>query len=361
MSVINQMLRELDARGAGVSNAPAVPVPASVNRRVRGLPVAAGLLVLAALGALGYGLGKGAPDQSLPPVLAAPKPLLLDPLPVARTSVPPVAQEAPQSVPLPSSPSVPPAAVPEMQNPPVLPSIRMAMSLAVDPSQPALKASTSGQPSQVLPVQPNPLDTDAGKATVIKKVIALSPEEEAQRLQDESQSLRRAGKLEAAVAKYQQALARHPGMSGVRLQLAEMLLETGSSEAALQVLQAGYAYQPNDTLAIASGRMLAELGRRDEALDWLARARTGLRPADRALMGALLAQVQRYEESVKAYQRALVADPDRGGWLLGLGVSLESLGRTEEARAAYQKALQRGEFKPEVIEFLRKKTGELGL
>ncbi|MDO9008385.1 MAG: tetratricopeptide repeat protein, partial [Thiobacillus sp.] len=118
------------------------------------------------------------------------------------------------------------------------------MSLAVDPSQPALKAATSGQPSQVLPVQPNPLDTDAGKATVIKKVIALSPEEEAQRLQDESQSLRRAGKLEAAVAKSQQALARHPGMSGARLQLAEMLLEKGNSEAALQALQAGYAYQP---------------------------------------------------------------------------------------------------------------------
>ena len=357
MSVINQMLRELDARGAGVSDAPAVPVSVAVNRRVRGLPVAAAGLVLA-LGVLGYWLGMSAPDQSLPPVLTTPKPRSLDLLPEARTRAPPVAQNAPQSVPQPSSPSVHSAAAPETQNPPVLPSIRKAMSLAVDPPQPALKTALSNQPPQVLPVQAHPLDTDAGKATVINKVIALSAEDEARQLQDEAQRFHRAGKLEAAVAKYQQALARHPGMSGARLQLAETLLETSNSEAALQVLQTGYAYQPSDTLAIASGRMLAELGRRDEALDWLARGRAGLRPADLALMGALLAQAQRYDESVKAYQHALVAEPDRGGWLLGLGVSLESLGRMDEARAAYQKALQRGAFKPEVIEFLRKKTGE---
>jgi MSHA biogenesis protein MshN len=189
----------------------------------------------------------------------------------------------------------------------------------------------------------------------------LSPEAEAQLLQEEAQALRRAGKHEAAIGKYQQALARAPEMRLARLQLAEMLQGRGQADEALHVLKSGYERQPNDMLAIAAGRLLADQGERDEALSWLARGHDSLRPADFALRGALLSQAQRFDESAKAYQRALAADPDQGGWLLGLGVSLESLGRMDEARAAYRKALQRGEFKPEVVEFLRKKSGETGL
>lgn len=245
--------------------------------------------------------------------------------------------------------------MPAIQKPPALPVIRKTASPVVDPVQPDPKAAAS-EPSRVLPVKARLPEVEPEKPPVIKKMTELSPEQEERRLMEEAQDSRLSGKPGAAIAHYQQVLARHPAFSRVRLQLAELLLETGKPEDALQVLRAGHAIRPNDDLAIASGRILAEQGRRDEALDWFARGRAGLRPADLALMGALLAQAQRFDESVKAYQRALAAEPDRGGWLLGLGVSLESLGRKEEARTAYLKALQQGEFKPEVIEFLRKKT-----
>jgi MSHA biogenesis protein MshN len=109
-------------------------------------------------------------------------------------------------------------------------------------------------------------------------------------------------------------------------------------------------------LAIAIGRMLADQGQRKEALDWLARGQGGLRPADHALMGALLSQMQRHEEASQAYQRALAADPSQGGWLLGQGLALEAQGRVEEARIAYRHALERGQFKPEVTRFLRERS-----
>lgn len=149
-------------------------------------------------------------------------------------------------------------------------------------------------------------------------------------------------------------------MAGARIQLARLLQEKGQIDAALSLLKAGYEMRADDPLAIATGRLLADLGQQDTALDWLQRGGAGLRPADRALTGALLSQVHRHEAGGRAYQRALAADPGQGGWLLGLGLALEAQERTDEARMAYRNALDRGQFKPEVVQFLRERSGGSG-
>ena len=355
MSVINQMLRELDARGGAANEAPEVAIHVPVNRRDSGKLVAAGLLLAIASG-VGYWVVTGRSDQQLPPAPLLPAQGRLDAAPAPHAVVPPVVHKVLPSV-LPA-PRVEAGHAPEKQQPSAIPLIQMATSLSVDPSQPSVKAEPAIQQGVALPVQAHAEPADTNKSAVIKKMTELSPEAEAQQFYEDAQTLRRAGKPEAAVGKYRQALARDPGMRPARLQLAGLLQESGQIDEALQVLKTGYEQQPNDTLAIAAGRMLADQEQRDEALNWLVRGRAGLRPADFALMGALLSQLQRFDESVKAYQRALAADPNQGGWLLGLGLALESLGRMDEARAAYRKALERGEFKPDVIEFLQKKSGQ---
>ncbi|HQT31614.1 MAG TPA: tetratricopeptide repeat protein [Thiobacillus sp.] len=358
MSIINQMLRDLDARGEAAGEVPVSPSPAAVKQHARGLPVRVAMagVALGALGALGYWIGMATPERSVPksPVLVV--------SPETRTGAQsPAALERAPAMALVASSSVARAEVPAAPKPPALPAIRNTASPVAHPVQPAPTAAAPSEPSRVLPVKAQPSAAAPEKPPVIKKMTELSPEQEERRLIEEAQDSRLSGKPGAIIGHYQQVLARHPAFSRVRLQLAELLLEIGKPEDALQVLRAGHVIRSNDDLAIASGRILAEQGRRDEALDWFARGRAGLRPADLALVGALLAQAQRFDESVKAYQRALAAEPDRGGWLLGLGVSLESLGRTEEAKAVYLKALQQGEFKPEVIEFLRKKTDPRGV
>jgi MSHA biogenesis protein MshN len=350
MSVINQMLRELDARGGLSSDAPEVSARAPAHPGNLHKWGAMGLL-LALVAGLGYWM-MPTPAYRHAPVLATPTPPSQPDAPFAppRAAMPPADKLNPPPVPRAVKRET------EQPKPPVIPLIQMATSLSIDPPQPVAKARPLVSPPPHLPAQVQSEPAASKNASVIKKMTELSPEAEAQQSFDEAQILRRAGQTEAAIGKYRQALIRDPGMRSARLQLAGLLQEAGQFDKALLVLTTGYEQQSDDALAIAAGRMLADQGQREEALNWLKRGQAGMRPADIALMGALLSQLQRYEESARAYQRALAADPSQGGWLLGLGLALEALGRMDEARAAYRKALERGDFKPEVIDFLQKKT-----
>lgn len=343
MSVINQMLRELDARGAAV---PALPAASSgtvrASRRPAGLMLG-GLGLLAAGAAAIYWTLPVAPtvvEAPAAPVIARQEAV---PVAVVSSQVAPDIQAAPQAI---------------MAVPPGEPAIA-----AFVPFQAAVPASNIIVETSDRPIEPlalaqtvEPSVTQTAPA-VVKKMTELSPEAEAQQHYDDAQALRRGGKLDAAIGKYRQALARSPEMTSARIQLARLLQESGQADAALSLLKAGFEQRADDRLAIATGRLLADMGQRDEALDWLARGQAGLRPADHALMGALLSQAQNHEEAGRAYQRALAADPSQGGWLLGLGLALEAQGLLEEARMAYRNALERGQFKPEVIRFLRERSG----
>jgi MSHA biogenesis protein MshN len=338
MSVINQMLRDLDARGRASAAVPVAPSPPiGVTRRPVWL--ALGGMGLAAVAAIYWML----PAVSTSAAPAAPgAPVLQETQAVNRPS-------AVRTRPTPSAPVAfpSPVAAPKTQGRGPAPEAARGPTEPPSPASPGLSA----------PFQPQGPGTRQAGPAVVTQMTLLSPEAEAQQHYDDAQMLRRAGKSEAAMGEFRQALERNPAMTGARMQLARLLQEQGQADDALSLLQTGYAQRADDGLAIAAGRLLADLGQREAALDWLQRGQAGLRPADHALMGALLSQVHRYEDASRAYQRALTADPVQGGWLLGLGLALEAQGRLEEARTAYRNALEHGQFKPEVTQFLRERSG----
>ena len=286
MSVINQMLRELDARGSASSDAPEVRARAPANPRSSLKLVAVALLLALAVG-LGYWI-LGSPAQRHASVAAIPTlPRLPAAPPVPRVVAPPADSLIPSRVPrdakMETSGKPGPAAIPLIQ---------MATSLSIAPSQPAVKAGPLVSPPAHVSAQAQSEPADSKKPSVVKKMTALSPEAEAQQLFDEALMLHRAGQTEAAIGKYRQALIRDPGLRAARLQLAALLQEAGQFDKALLVLTTEYERQSDDVLAVAAGRMLADQGQREEALHWLNRGQAGMRPADIALMGALLSQLQ---------------------------------------------------------------------
>ncbi len=361
MSIINQMLRDLDARGATSNEQPATAHYALPKRNGPSTRMVATLLVLALAGGLaGYILLSDTPDkESSPAVVAAVQPRVTSPGLVAAPKPLPVLPAPPVPVEEYDRPSAPlvepvanPAPAPAELKPLVTPAVQVARPL-VAPQQPAIQA-IRGTPVPAPALAPASVTAEP---SVVKKMAELTPEMEARQLHDDAQALRRAGKIEAAMSKYRLALERQPGMRSARIQLARLVQDSGQPDAAFSLLKAGYDQKPDDGLAIAAGRLLADQGRREEALNWLERGRDGLRPADHALMGALQSQTLRYEAAVKSYQRALAADPNQGGWLLGLGLAQEAMGRIEDAHVTYRNALDRGEFKPDVVKFLRQKLG----
>lgn len=347
MSVINQMLRELDARGGTSAELPVTPIhPVGAKRRPPWLVFSGMGLLAAAAAAASHWMLHTAPAGDAP------------------QDVPVIARQEARAVNTPSD-----AAGRRMQPAPmpVLAAAEPAIVISRqpqtrEPSRARAQAATR-QPSSATS-EPAPLAQDQAtpqlEPAVVRTVTAPSPEAEAQQLYDEAQLLRGTGKADAAIVKYRQALERNPGMTGARLQLARLLQEKGRADAALEQLKAGFEQRADDALAIAAGRLLADLGQREAALEWLQRGQADLRPADHALMGALLSQAHRHEAASRAYQRALAADPGQGGWLLGLGLALEAQGRLDEARTAYRTALERGQFKPEVMQFLRERSGLSG-
>jgi MSHA biogenesis protein MshN len=361
MSIINQMLRDLDARGADSNEQAAINHQVSPRKRRSGARLLVVLFVLLSVGGLAgvWVVSNTLNQESLPPAAA-----LAPPRSVA---------QVPPAVSSPTPPVEVVTAVPVDQ--PVMPQLPAAESVIKSESAPVDRKPAEAPVAQVVRPAPPPIIQNArdvpvpaaippsvmAEPAVVKKLVETTPQMEAQQLYDDAQALRRAGKDEAARSKYRLALERDSSMRNARIQLARLLQDGGQSDAALTLLKAGYEQKPDDGFAIAAGRLLADQGRREEALNWLERGRDGLRPADHALMGALQSQTLRYEAAVKSYQRALAADPNQGGWLLGLGLAQEAMGRIEDAHVTYQHALDRGEFKPDVVKFLRQKLGMPGL
>jgi Flp pilus assembly protein TadD len=367
MSTINQMLRDLDARGANQPHPPAaleMPTAGDGFRNTVNLSrkwIWVGVLVLAAVGVGGY-FAFGTPGQRSEKTVSIPHPQPVAALmPVAPvqpnklvTAAPAaviaeVIARAPQAVDVSrNAPADMLAAVPRKAAATTLPPVAGQAVVNANKS-PALSMSRATVTETAVTRPPQ----------VIKRAVELPPEAAAQQLHDEAYALRREGRPDAARSKYREALELNPALTRARVQLAKMLHEEGESDAALALLNSGYNQQHDGALAAALGRILADRGQRADALAWFARGGGELRPADHALMAALLAQEQRHDEAIAAYQTALTAEPRKSGWLLGLGLALEAAGRREEAQIAYRQALEWGEFKPEVVKFLKERSGVL--
>lgn len=355
MSAINQMLRDLDARCTPPSQARIAPVlpradnpGGSETSRSRVLSWAV-LFAGAALTA-GYALWqtRDAPPATIA-VSAVPSATIA--VSAARVPVIPTALPAPAPPPLLAAAPLPPVAV----RPP-LPAVKpvvLAPSPEIAPAETADRLKLA-----IVPPSPTvPSASPSARSEVTKNPVEPSASAIAQQLQDDGDALRHVGKVDAASRKYREALERQPRLSGARIALAQIMIEQGEAGAGLELLGTGYEALQQPDVAVTLGRLLATRGApRADALKWLARGADALRPADHALTAALLAQEHRYDEAIRAYQRALTDEPHNGGWLLGMGLALEAADRHDEARTAYRQALTWGSFKPEVVKFLNERN-----
>jgi MSHA biogenesis protein MshN len=368
MSVINQMLKDLESR----NNRGETPTQelmqghAGENRGVRGrVPlVAAALLLLPLLGYLGWQRSAAPVPQSAPQRAAAGVEATE---PVAQRAAPPAETET-------TAVAAPPARAVETET----------EAVAAPPAPLPLVAPAEPQKSQ--PPAPRPIavaapqrasetddlgSVDAGEAdepgtesdtTIEKRIRPLRPEQLAERAYEEGYTRLQQGDRAGAETAWREGLAHDPRHIASREGLVGLYLSQGRRVEAGELLAAGVNYHPGyGQFALLAARLQVENGETAAAIATLERAveSRGQGADFLAFLAALYQRQKHFDKSVAAYQHALSQQPRNGTWWMGLGISLEGAGKPLEAIAAYNEARSSGNLPPRLMQYVEGRLATL--
>jgi MSHA biogenesis protein MshN len=362
MSLVNKMLRDLDARRAAPGERAALPAAvtplAARQESPRGREIWLGALVASvALGVAWWWFAPAAPRTAV---------VVASPMATASTVPSPAAvPSAPSARDTVSGPAgditLAPAGTRSVRPKPA----RVETQLRIDPDLAALpreRPASRGKPLPSVPPAPQAVAADAAVASAapVRPVAAIAVKEEPAAESSINKQPRlptaveraeadyrrgllaqRQGQKDEAAARYQAALAEHAGHAAARQSLAALLIELRRYDEADALLRKGVAL-PAVRLAsaLALARLMVERGQAAAALDLLLEnAAAGERSADyQGFVAALLNRAGRHREAAERYQAAVQLAPNESRWWAGLGIALEAEGKPAEARAAYQKA-----------------------
>ncbi len=336
MSVVNQMLQDLDRR-----QAPAAvldPLPGNIRPlpppRRSGLPwmLGAAAALSVAGSAFAWWIAQGTASGQGTPAPATDQPPAIAPLvQAAPAQIAEPASTQPEKLPVeePVAGDAPGGASP------------VAPAVAKTETEPDAQAVADSRGAQrrklVAMAMPDPpAHAAAGPTRLEKRDRPTTPRERAERAHSQAAPARQA--------------------------FAGLLAEQGRTEEARQALLEGLTAAPQDTaLAIAAARMLAQGGDAPGALRVLDDAAGGGHPGAefRGLRAAILQKLCRHAEAIEDYQAALRLSPDAGVWWLGLGLSLEAQGQAADAREAFQRAGLSGALAPDLTAFVQQKLRRL--
>ncbi|MEO8331331.1 MAG: tetratricopeptide repeat protein [Gallionella sp.] len=358
MSVINQVLNQLEQRGAH-STAEQTLVRAVVHtRRDFIMPLLAiGLVLIAGIVAWQW-VSSRKPDvmaasvvqkQSVAPTVA----------PASGVS----AEAAPTESLMPAS-----RLSLELSSVPLPSTLRQdsGQALRGGSSKPVANPAPVAEPGTNTPVStarplPVPATTakvfaqSSGSAVPMKKISSAQQADAEFR---RSAVLMQLGRIDDAIAGYEAALRLDAGHDASRQALVALLLEGKRNSDAEKVLLEGLNIKPENTgLTMLLARLQVERGSIEQATATLEKS---LPFADtqadyRAFLAALLQRQNRNEEAIRQYQIVLQHAPGNGVWLMGYGISLQALLRNAEAKDIFQRALDTRTLSPELQAFVQQK------
>lgn len=170
------------------------------------------------------------------------------------------------------------------------------------------------------------------------------------------------GRVSEAQANLTQALEANPANQEARLTLAGLLLESKRMNEAKALLAAGLTITPEQNeFRIALARLQVESGNQTAALNTL---ELGLAHAkDNAnyqnFLATLLQRSGRHEEAISHYMTAVSLGSSSASTLIGLGISLQAVGQLKKAKDAFTQAQASTELTPELSNFVEQKLKHL--
>ncbi|ALO45160.1 tetratricopeptide repeat protein [Pseudohongiella spirulinae] len=151
------------------------------------------------------------------------------------------------------------------------------------------------------------------------------------------------GQRLTALQTLDQFVYNNPSAHQSREMLAKLLIQQGEPVRAMQATELGLMISPNHAgFKKVKARLLIDEGRAAEAILLLDEfpPSAAADPEYHDVMATALLAGQEFERAAQSYRTLLQQDQTVGRWWYGMAVALESQGRTTDAVVAYERALQ---------------------
>ncbi len=359
MSLINQMLRDLEERRSENAQPSNFVRPLPTERHTPWSRIATGIIVAGLLVA-GVILWLRASEQAQVVAVAVPTPAAVAPtLPVATatTAPKPSAPTPPQDQPLPPSGSSADVQLKvttslSLPNNTASPAAAKVAAVASKTAPVAAKAA----PANVAPPAAPPRTGD-GPPSIEKQLRLPTANDRAETEYRKAVALLNQGRVGEAIAGLRAALQEDATHLNARLTLVGVFVEQKKLDEAQALLQESLNANPaQPQLALRLARIQVERNDPPGAADTLKKA--GAVSANAEFHGyyaAVLQRLNRHKEAIEEYKTALRLMSQSGVWWMGLGISLEADGRTKDAREAFQRARATGSLSAELDRFVEQK------
>ena len=364
MSVINQMLQDLERRRASVQerqripdHVRALPDGSAAPAVSRTLVLAVVALVLSVLGVVWWWGRVPEPAASVPVASPPAVPAAVNPAGTRPGPETPGESEAVAFIA--SRMSFELSVVPPVVEAPPAGRVPAATVLRRDPASPTVTVDPTRQVRAAPATTENAAQSPAPGAggprpEIAKTVREQTPAERAAMDYARGAAALHAGRTDEARSAFERALQSQARHQGARQALVGVLLQAGERDAAMQLLEEGLQLAPAQAgFAMTLARLQLDRGIAERAAEVLERSidAGAATPDLLSFYGGVLQRLKRHEEAVAQFERALQLRPNTGIWMLGLGVSLDALGRSEEAKAAYRAAIQSGSLSADLRAF----------
>lgn len=355
MSLINQMLKDLDARHEGDARA-------KLQREVRALPVVqspirlrlgAALILVAALGVVGWWLY----DSYLSPVATARPTEVVASAPLASV-VPPQAVQAPMP-PAPESPAPANQGVSSalLAPEPVSDTLKLSPTLDRVPES-APQRSVAAPKNSMREEVPASSRRAVATPAIEKSPTAKSPHDMAEADYRRAVALVNGNRVSDAVDVLIDVLRRESSHVGGRQLLARLLVEQRRLDEAMAILAEGLVSHPGQIgWAMTLARLQMERGDAAGAARTLKTSESfASANADyQGFSGYVLHRLGKNRDAAEHYRAATRIAPAEGRWWFGLGLSLDAEGAGAEAREAFLRARASGNLNPDLTSIVDQK------
>jgi MSHA biogenesis protein MshN len=189
----------------------------------------------------------------------------------------------------------------------------------------------------------------------------LSPQALAEKKITAAEQAMENNELAIAESLFEDVLLLTPDHQIARKQLAALWYGKKSYQDAINLLSQGIALAPPaEEMRLMSARIYFEQGRARQALSILNPVSESQRVDLQVLLASVATELKEHKTAASAYNKLLVLEPNTSRWWLGLAVSLDSQGLFESASNAYSQAIAKGNLSNNALQFAQQRIAELG-